>query len=198
LSQHAADVMSLFNNIRSVLRGGEQADIADIVRRITIFIVQRCAPIISHRLRSDKFIFQDTTLDEILQGWEPSDRDHFSKTECEISEHLVIPFQRRGIRCRQSNGKYFASWTKEMAPAWMKTFLSYLSACKNCFKLEGKKVTGNTVMGATALKVLQTLVASEGFKYLLRLESVMAILDREVLRRRRGATLCHVSIFPLI
>jgi hypothetical protein len=179
--------MSSFNNVGAVLRGGEQADIADIVRRITIFIVRQCAPIISHRLRSDKFIFQDTTLDKIFQEWEPSDRDNFSETECEISEHLVMPFQKRGIRCRQSNGKYFALWTKEVAPAWMKTFLSYLSACKNYFKIEGEKVAGNAAMGATTLKVLQTLVTSEGFKYLLRLESVIAILDQEVLRRRRGA-----------
>jgi hypothetical protein len=87
--------MSLFNNIRTVPQGGtKQADIANIVQRITIFIVRRCAPIISHRLRSDKFIFRDTTLDKILQGWKPSDRDHFVKTECEISQHLVPLFQR--------------------------------------------------------------------------------------------------------
>ena len=42
LSQHAADVMSLFNNIRAVLLGGtKQAHIVNIVQRITIFIVRR-------------------------------------------------------------------------------------------------------------------------------------------------------------
>ena len=198
MSQHAAEIMSLFNNIRAVLQDGtKQTNIANIVQRITVLIVRRCAPIISHRLRSDKFIFQDTTLDNILQRWEPSDRDHFSKTECEISVHLVKLFQTMGIQCRQSNGKYFAPWTKEMAPAWMKTFLSSLSMCKNYFKLEGE-VAGDTTIGAATLKVLQTLVASEGFRYLLRLESVNAILDREVLICRRGTIFFNISISPMI
>ncbi|KAF8342320.1 uncharacterized protein EI90DRAFT_3032892 [Cantharellus anzutake] len=184
LSQHAADVMSLFNNIRAVRRGGTEH--ARVVRRITTFIVRRCASIISHRLRSDKFIFQDTTLDKILQGWKPSDRDHFVKSECEIPKRLVILFQKRGIQCRWSRGKYFASWTKDIAPLWMKTFTSYLSWCKECFKLDGNKVAGNTTKGAIALKLLQLLIKSEGFKYLLELDSVNAILDREIFKRQRA------------
>ncbi|KAF8322368.1 uncharacterized protein EI90DRAFT_3078080, partial [Cantharellus anzutake] len=174
--------MSLFNNIRTARRSRSEQAIA--VRRITEFIVRRCAPIISHRLRSDMFIFQDTTLDKILQGWKPSDGDHFVKTECEIPERLIRLFQTVGIQCRQSNRKYFAPWTKDIAPAWMKAFLSCLSLCKDCFKLEDKKVAGNTTMGATVLKLLQTLIESEGFKYLLRLRSVNAIL---VLNRRQDS-----------
>ncbi|KAF8342272.1 uncharacterized protein EI90DRAFT_3032685 [Cantharellus anzutake] len=184
LSQHAADVMSLFNNIRTVRQGGTKQ--ADIVQRITTFIARRCAPIISHRLRSDKFIFQDTTLDKILQGWKPSDRDHFVKKECEIPEHLIILFRTMGIECRESDGKYFAPWTKDIAPAWMETFLSCLSLCKDCFKLDGNRVARDTTTGAIALKLLQALVTSEGFKYLLELRSVSAILDREVFNRRRA------------
>ncbi|KAF8337098.1 uncharacterized protein EI90DRAFT_3044876 [Cantharellus anzutake] len=178
LSQHAADVLSLFNNIRTARRGGSEQALA-----VREFIVRRCAPIISHRLRSDKFIFQDTTLDQILQGWRPSDGDHFVKTECEIPKRLIRLFQTVGIQCRQSNGKCFAPWAKDIAPAWMEAFLSCLSLCKDYFKLEGKKVASNTTRGAIALKLLQTLVESEGFKYLLGLRSVNAIL---VLNRRQA------------
>lgn len=181
--------MALFNNIRTVLRGGTEQ--ADIIRSITIFIVRRCAPIISHRLQSDKLIFQDTTLDKILRGWEPSDEDRFVKAECEVPKHVILLFQTMGIQCQQSNGKYFAPWTKEIAPAWMKAFLSCLLLCKDCFKLEGKKVAGDTTMGATVLKLLQALVASEGFKYFLELKSVKAILDEEVLKCREGTIYSH-------
>jgi hypothetical protein len=176
--------MSLFNNIRSVPRVGTEQ--ADVLRRITEFIVRRCAPIISHRLRSDKFIFHDMTLDKILQGWEPSNSDHFVETDCKIPQRLALLVQSMGIKCRQSNGKYFVSWAKESAPVWMKIFLLILSSCKDCFKMEGKKVAGDTIKGATAIRLLQAMVGTEVFKYLLELESVSGMLDQQVFKHRRG------------
>jgi hypothetical protein len=186
--------MSLFNNMRTV----QPTERANLVWCITTFIVQRCALIISHRLQSDKFIFQDTTLDKILQGWKPSDGDCFVKTECEIPQRLVTRFEQMGINCRQSDRKYFAPWTKEIAPAWMEIFLLFLSLCKDCFKLEGKKVAGNTTMGVTVLKFLQALIESEGLKYLLELESVKTILDQEVLKCQQGIIFFNASIVVMI
>jgi hypothetical protein len=185
--------MSLFNNIRNVPRVGTER--AKVDRWITKFIVRRCAPIISHRLRSDKFIFQDMTLDKILKGWKPGDGDHFVKAECEIPQCLILPFRRRGIECRLSNGKYFAPWSKDIAPIWMEKFLWILSFCKSCLKIG--KVAGKTIH-TLPLRWLQAIVRREGFKYLLELESVRDVLDPEVLKRRRGTIFFNVCIVPTI
>lgn len=191
LHQHMADVASLFNTFRTV----PQAELAKVYKHVIEFIVQRCAPIISHRLRSDKFILKKP-LDNILQGWKPSDADLFAATEVEIPELLSPVFELAGIKYRQSNGKYFAPWTKEMAPAWMNLFLRLLSKCKDYVQLSNNKASPDIKKGVPPLRSLQSLVGTGGFKSLLELESVKAILDREMLNPRSGTIILNFLRYP--
>ena len=155
----------------------------------------------THHLRSDKFILKKP-LDNILQGWKPSDADLFAAAEVEIPELLSRVFELAGIGYRQSNGKHFAPWTKEVAPGWMKLFLWLLSKCKDYIQLSNlnNKVSPDIEKGVTALKSLQSLVGTGGFKSLLVLESVKAILDREMLNPRSGTIILNsfliLSITP--
>ena len=192
LHQHIADVVSLFNTFRTV----PQTELVEGCEYIIEFIVQRCAPIISHRLRSDKFILKKP-LDNILQGWKPSDADLFSAAEVEIPELLRRFFEAEGIGYLQSNGKHFAPWTKEVAPGWMNLFLRLLSKCKDYIQLSNNEVSPEIKKGAILLRSLQRLVRTGGFKSLLELESVKAILDREMLNPRSGTIILNSLHYPL-
>lgn len=161
---------------------------------IQTFITRRCAPMLSRRLKSDKFIFGATTsFLDIIEGWQPAENDalvltgdaaeypaHF-RTEKPLAlmagRHLGITFEARG-------DKFYCQATTETAALWIRLLYGLLSKIKKFFDLsllmEGRP-NAEFIDATKDLTNISSLLRMRGFRDILEIPSLHARLAKAII-----------------
>lgn len=196
LNQHASDILGIINGFAQTPR-----DLYNTTSfEIQTFITRRCAPIISHRIKSDKFVFGATSFLDIIQDWQPTEHDTLELAHdveefpgyFKVDEELaVVAEESLGITFEARGDKFYCQGTMEIAALWVRLLHGLLSDSKEFFDLpllKKGRPNAEFIDATQDLTLLSSLLRMRGFRDILEIPSLDARLASAIRTHQRNTS----------